>query len=412
MARSSPSATSRRPAIAVTVCAVCMWPALSGQAADPLLPTTEFQVNARTDKVQQSASVALSAGGGFVVVWQSEVEGSGDEIRARRFDPRGLALGDEIAVNTVVRGNQNLPAVAMDARQGFVVAWQSLVAGNFVIRARLFDARGEARSDEITITPETGDNHGAAAVAMDARGNFVVAWESSIKGSYEIRARRFDADGKAQSEELAVNTASAGSQRAPCLAMDAGGNFVVAWRTNLAGSYELRARRFSASGAAQGDEFAVNARTAGDQLAPAVAMDDDGDFVVAWENTADGVFEIRARRFTAEAGAQGVEFAIAPDTAGEQFSPSLAMDARGAFVVAWQSKVAGSYEIRARRFDARGAARSAEIAVNTTTAGTQKAAAVAMDATGDFVVVWHGDATGSWEIFARRYPRRSDRSRS
>ena len=406
MARNAPSAARHRTLVAATACAACLSPALAGQAADPPPLAAELQVNTQTEKVQQSAAVALDAEGAFVVVWQSETEGSGDEIRARRFDPRGLPQGDEIAVNTVARGNQNLPAVAMDGRGGFVVAWQSLVAGNFAIRARLFGARGAALGDEIPITPETGDNHGAAAVAMDAGGNFVVAWETSTKGSYEIRARRFAADGTVRGEELAVNTVTASSQRAPCVAMDASGDFVLAWQSNVAGSYELRARRFSASGAARGDELAVNARTAGDQLVPAVAIDEDGDFVVAWENAADEMFEIRARRFTTAGVAQGVEFAIAPNTAGEQFSPSLAMDVRGAFVVAWQSRVAGSHEIRARRFDARGAARSGELAVNTNTAGTQKSAAVAMDAAGDFVVAWHGDAPGSWEIFARRYPRR------
>ena len=44
-----------------------------------------------------------------------------------------------------------------------------------------------------------------------------------------------------------------------------------------------------------------------------------------------------------------------------------------------------------------------ELAVNTVLDGTQKTAAVAANARGDFVVTWHSDATGGWEIAARRY---------
>lgn len=50
---------------------------------------------------------------------------------------------------------------------------------------------------------------------------------------------------------------------------------------------------------------------------------------------------------------------------------------------------------------------------NAVTAGTQKAAAVAMGTDGGFVVTWHGDATGRWEISARRdRPCREQRSRA
>jgi hypothetical protein len=229
----------------------------------------------------------------------------------------------------------------------------------------------------------------------------------SGNGSYEIRARRFSADGTALGDEIAVNNVTASSQRNPSIALDADGDFVVAWHSNVAGSHEIRARRFSADGTALGDELAINTLTTGDQLAPAVALDARGNFVVAWESLRDDAVEIRARRFNAAGAARGDESAVNPETAGDQFSPSVAMNARGNYVVAWHGKVDdGSYEIRARTFAAGGAARGAEFAVNTSTAGTQKSAAVAMAAGGDFVVTWHSDAAGSWDIGARRFRRR------
>jgi hypothetical protein len=304
--------------------------------------------------------------------------------------------------------------VAINAAGDFVVAWQSLSAGNFEIRARRFGASGEARGDEFAVSTTRGESHSAPAVAMDRAGDFVVVWERPLRGSYEIRARRFDASGAAQGGEIAVNSVSASAQRAPSVALDADGDFVVVWRSNVDGSFEIRGRRFSAQGAARGDEIAINAVSTGDQLAPRVAADADGDFVVVWENALDDSFEIRARRFSAQGLARGSESAVHATTAGDQFAPAVALDAAGNFAVAWHSQIDGDQEIRARAFAASGQARSPEFAVNSRSSGSQKSAAVALAAGGELVVSWHSDTTGSWEIAARRFgaPPATQRSRA
>jgi len=398
------SALRRCLALVAATCAACLWPAPNSWGAAPSELGAEMQVNSLTFGIQQSSSVALDAGGNFVVAWQSELPGSGDEIRARRFDARGRAQGGEIAVNAVTVGHQNAPAVALDADGDFVVAWQSLVANDFEIRARRFDARGVAQGPELAVNTLRGNTNGAPAVAMSPSGELVVAWETSLHGSYEIRARRFDPHGVALGEPIAVNTVTASSQRFPAVAMDATGNFVVVWRSNVGGSFEVRAQRFSAAGEAEGGELAVNTVAAGDQLAPAVAMDERGGFVVAWENSYESRFEIRARRFSAAGEARAAEAAVSPGEC-DQFAPAVAMNRSGDFVLAWhqlpRQPSPDGYEMRARSFAASGKALGEELAVNTLTAGTQKTAAVALDAAGDFVVTWHGDASGSWEIAAR-----------
>jgi hypothetical protein len=393
----------RSQLLRVVVGSWCLLHTAQSRARDPAPGDAELRVNAETALIQQSAAIALASGGSFVVVWQSEVEGLDDEIRARRFAASGEPLGGELEVNTLHAGPQNLPALALDAAGNFVVVWQSLVASNFQIRARRFDATGQPRGDEFLVSTRRGDTHAAPVVVMARNGGFVVAWESPLQGSYEIRARLFDAQGVAQGGEIAVNTLTASSQRSPALAVDASGNFVVVWRSNIAGSFELRAQRFNAKAVAQGSELPVNAFRAGDQLAPAVAMDARGNFVVVWENALDDQFEIRSRRFSAQGVALAEEAAVSSESAGEQFSPAVAMSAHGDFVVTWHGEARGDAEIRARTFSRQGVARGGELAVNSVSAGTQKSAAVAMNARGDFAVCWHSDAAGSWDIAARRY---------
>ena len=72
------------------------------------------------------------------------------------------------------------------------------------------------------------------------------------------------------------------AQRRPAVALDAAGNFVVAWESvgQDGDGYGVYARRYSAAGVAQGAEFVVNAHTVGGQGDAAVAVDADGAMLV------------------------------------------------------------------------------------------------------------------------------------
>ena len=91
----------------------------------------------------------------------------------------------------------------------------------------------------------------------------------------------------ADGPEFQVNTYTTSVQALPSVAMDADGDFVVAWHSGNFGSgqdgslYGIYAQRYNAAGVAQGSEFQVNTHTTERQAFPSVAMDADGDFVVA-----------------------------------------------------------------------------------------------------------------------------------
>ena len=77
------------------------------------------------------------------------------------------------------------------------------------------------------------------------------------------------------------------------------------------------------------------------------------------------------------------------------------MNRTGAFAVVWHNQVGASSQIRGRTFGSKGSPLGPEIAVNGSTAGVQKSAAVALDGAGNFVVSWHGDTGDSWDVIAR-----------
>ena len=149
----------------------------------------------------------------------------------------------------------------------------------------------------------------------------------------------------------------------------------------------------------QGGEFRVNTTTSLSQQDPTVAMDADGDFVVAWEHRqTDLTYDIYAQRFNAAGAPQGVEFRANSFISSNQTDPSVAIDASGNFVITWMSfgqQSANTRGIYVQRYNALGQAQGGEIHVNTVTTDHHRDPSVAMDADGDFVVSWSSDASGS-----------------
>ncbi|MCY2954359.1 MAG: hypothetical protein NTU53_20705 [Planctomycetota bacterium] len=374
----------------------------------------EFRVNTFTPDYQGMQDVAIDADGDFVVVWTSAAhDGSDYGIFAQLYNSAGNRIGGEFQVNVVTSGEQREPSVAMDPKGNFVVVWRSEEPDDkdrVVIRR--YDALGSPVSgeiDAITARSSTGYN---PDIAMDADGDCVVAW-SGYGGriGVDLFARRFNSLGQPQGDVFDVNSAAAGQQSSPVAAMDDDGNFVIAWAT-FSDDYkeaDVYAQRFDASGTRLGSEFRVNTYTDRWQIWQSIAIDADGDFVIVWESLyqGEGGFDIYGQRFDSTGARQGGEFRVNDFTDSNQTFPTVAMDADGDFVVAYQTSPDpnNQYEIYAKRYNAAGDSLGAEFRVNTTLINSQHEAVIAMNAVGDFIVTWQSNLQdGSNEgVYAQRY---------
>lgn len=391
--------------------------ALSGNKAG-----TELAVNTYTAGLQQNAAVAMDANGNFVVVWHSkdQVNGtSGFDVYMQRYTAAGVKAGLEILVNTKTTSKtQRFARVAMNANGGYVVVWESEgqdVVGeafNYGIYAQRYDATGALQGGETLINTTTTGSQTLPSIAMDADGDYVIAWTGPDSFGNGIYMQRFNAAGVAQGSETLVNTTEAGIQDRPSVALDANGDFVIVWQgqgddVSLSTDYGIYAQRYSSTGAAQGDEFLVNTtNTLGSQLRPRVGMDASGNFVIVWlgpDADFDGIY---MQGYNADGTTAFSEIAVNTITTGVQYNPVVSRDASGDFVVAWESQGGdgNGYGIVARRYSANGVALDvAETVVNTSITGDQYNSGIALDADGDFVVTWQGpDAGTSNDIFAQR----------
>ena len=168
-------------------------------------------------------------------------------------------------MNQTTAGNQKWSAVATDAQGDFVVTWTSYgqdgagngygagYSGQNGVYAHRYNNQGTATSNEFLVNTYTANNRQHSSVAMDAAGDFTIAWESyqerqqnvagtnsSVPINYGIYAQQYarasevgtnsllGANGQIGGE-IHVNTATAGDQRYPSVAMDDTGDAVIDW---------------------------------------------------------------------------------------------------------------------------------------------------------------------------------------
>ncbi len=264
---------------------------------------------------------------------------------------------------------------------------------------------------EFQVNAQTPNDQLAPAVGANQNGGFLVAWQSDGQdGSGNgIFRQNYDANGAPLGFEFQVNTTTAGNQDNPAAAMNLNGRFVVVWESeDTDGSGEgIRGRRYDATGAAFGNDFALNTYTTGNQDDPSVAIKFDADFVAVWQSTgqdtdSDGIF---AQQFNPSGTTNGAEFQVNTTFVGNQRSPDTALDSSGQFAVVWQSPDQDSNGIFAALFDSAGSPRTGEFQVNSYSTGNQENPAVIVGPSGTLMVVWEstgqdGNARG---VFGQLY---------
>jgi hypothetical protein len=136
-----------------------------------------------------------------------------------------------------------------------------------------FDVNGQA---------PLGEDMGTQAVARAANGNFAEVWSSQAANQGGIFFRLFQADGTPVTDALQIEGTDQNDSQAS-IAMDANGEFAIAW----ASSGQILAQRFDAAGNYVGHFALVSGASPLYNFAPAIALNDNGWLTVAFSQQND-----------------------------------------------------------------------------------------------------------------------------
>ncbi len=436
MKKTMPSGFVKRPMVIAISALFLSLAAEAGVPGEPL--GASFGVLAETAPRQREPSVARDGAGNTVVVW---VDGSTRTIFARRFAPDGAPLDSGFPVSAAIASTGvSGPDVAMNASGRFVVTWRTfrtafdennLSFSIIELRARVFAADGVAITSELIVAPDSSRsvNPNDPAVAIDDDGDFVVAWQKTSRSlglNFQVVAQRYNRVGAPQGSPIVAARSTLGNDiiERVDVAMDADGDFVLAWSESrftgigLGGSpylplplptidpsfttASLYARRYNRLGTAVGLPQRLEVDTEArlgrfDNLvsAPAIAMNRNGESRVAWLRFRPGAAsQILTRGLDDRGRPQGLASVLSDDGQPDSaftVNPAIAATAAGGFVVSWEN---ASNEILARRVVSGGAPLGATISVSGPSFPAELSEPdVATDAAGNFVVIWARDAS-------------------
>jgi hypothetical protein len=356
---------------------------------------------------QNNPAVARDYHGDFVVVWEDTRNGIPD-IYAQRYNYEGTPIGLNLQVNDgEVVAPHTAASIAMDDSGNFVIAWADYRNGNADIYTQRFDSAGIPQGLNFKVNDDVGTAYqGSPSIAIGGYGRFVVTWMDFRDDNYDIYAQIYDSHGNPQGSNFEVND-DVGTfiQLYPAVAMDDNANFVITWIDYRNGNYDIYAQRYNPQGSPSGSNFKVNDDVgSSSQYNPAVAKDGSGNFVVAWEDYRSGQ-DIYAQRYTANGSPAGSNFKVNDDAGSSgQYYPAVTKDNSGNFVITWHDNRNGNYDIYAQRYNVSGNPLGANFKVNDD-AGTldQRYPAISVDGTGNFAITWTDYRDIIPDIYAQRY---------
>lgn len=333
-----------------------------------------------------------------------------------------LSLGDEFTVNSYHPYYQSYPSVACNAVGRCVIAWDDQRSASVLqTSAALLEPDSSPASVPVVLSEsiEGSTFVAGAAVTWKSASEVLAGWSRLVaSGSQEVRLRGFDGELVPLSAEMEV---SEGQSRpgVPQLASQGDGRVGVAYLDTIFEpfDYQIRLRVLDPDGTPLGPSVLIN------EDPPCaychswfhdVATNWNGDFVVVWQEeqpldgSGTGVF---GRRFSRDGDPLGAVFGLASFTLGDQLTPTVSMDAAGNFVAVWMGGWTESFDVLARRFDREGKPLGPEFLVNQLTHDVQAFPDVAGDMLGNWVATWQSfdlPANAYREIWGRAF--RSDGS--
>ena len=363
----------------------------------------EWRASTFATSTQSQAAIAVDQDGGIITIWSSRKQQGGRYgIYAQRFSPDGIAIGSETTINLWTESHQLAPAIATDDKGTWIV-WQSHGQdgdGGSII-ARRFDQSFSGGS-EILVNQQWEGDQSSPLIAASANGTAMIVWSALDLATNlpQLRARLVGPTGEFLTEEFAVARCSDYSQTTASVAADNQGGFVVAfavvddWMIPIG----IHVQRFDAAGNEIGKEFDVSGQIKANQIEPAVAATNDG-FIVVWLDTeSDGEnYGVVARCFDGDASPTTKPFVVNTTTAGIQIAAAVAVAADGRIAIAWNGPDDDDTGIFGQLFAADGTQVGDEFRLNKHQHGKQALRVVngsqrlSFTPNGSLVSAWNGD---------------------
>jgi hypothetical protein len=340
----------------------------------PTLLAPIRHVNTATALAQRDV-VSASAETTRVLVWVHEVNANNTDIRAQRVSSDGVKVGREIIVaSSGVKESE--PAVCIRrGDRGFYISYtRQTTSGNKDVLAVRYSSEGVRL--RTVVVAGTGKNEYDSSIACNSAGAFVVTYTVDTSATnQDIMARRHNVTGDAL-PAFAVAASPTKDETNSSVARNGGDIFFVGSKFSVAyvvDGRDIHLKRYDSAASLIGTHFI--ATSAATETNPSVAIDNEGNTLVAFQKLIGADWDIFARKVSST-GVVSVTFGVQTG-ANRDTDPSVAMTlTSGEFIVGYQSKVGSKYLVYLAEMKSSGAVKGVFLVAGTSTAASKPSVSI------------------------------------
>jgi len=136
---------------------------------------------------------------------------------------------------------------------------------------------------------------------------------------------------------------------------------------------------------------------------PAATVDASGNLLVVWVDWRNGAADIYAQRLDPNGSFLWIDDLRINQRSGEQGAPAISLAPDGRYVIAWHGNANGDYDIFAQQIDSNGVRQwSADIRINGDASMQPQVSPSLWSAAGQTLVVWLDQRFGTRDLYAQR----------
>jgi len=351
---------------------------------------------------RHSPSLYLPNSGDLVAGWM-DYRNKNYDIYLQRLSAGGTKKGNNFRANSDLTGaQQKTPSLAVNSKRESFVVWEDFRSGNADIFFRQVDQLGNFVTAEIKVSDDTSILPQLSPdIATDDKNTFFIVWQD-FRNDVNIYGQFYNFLIPLGNIKINQDT-STNVHLQPSVSGSQSGKFVTVWSDNRDGNFNIYGQRYTSLGANVGSNFKVNDDVApADHFSPQVASDSLGNFVVVWEDYRDSQAHIYMQAYDSSGSLLGSNLRVQSDSSNTtQIRPDIARTVTGEFAVCWlESRGAGDF-ILAQRYDASRQAVDPNLIISDTVAVNPFAPKIALDKNQTLLVTWEDSRLGHSDIWAQ-----------
>jgi hypothetical protein len=199
----------------------------------------DAKVDETQNKDQYFPAVAADNLGFFTIVWLQDDAGDFN-IYCRKFDNAGMAQRVSFEVNIDYQNLQWSPSVASSATGKTLIVWEDKRNGNSDIYGQRIRADGTRQASNFKINDDEGGSIQWRPFVASQSGQFIACWEDYQQAPNTIYAQWFDTSMLVVGSNVRVDGGSdAGLKEFPTVAINSNNQSLFAWQDGRNGNWDI-----------------------------------------------------------------------------------------------------------------------------------------------------------------------------